>query len=87
VAASSMRRGRNIVRPCRPIPARTISSVMHDETATAVAAAARLRNSMLDERDLERFVEQGFVRIDGAFSRKTAAQGRDPLASYWVRSG
>jgi hypothetical protein len=60
---------------------------MHDETATAVAAAARLRNSMLDERDLERFVEQGFVRIDGAFSRKTAAQGRDPLASYWVRSG
>lgn len=84
MAASSMRRGRNIVRPCRPIPARTISSVMHDETATAVAAAARLRNSMLDERDLERFVEQGFVRIDGSFRRKTAEQGR---AILWRHTG
>ena len=39
---------------------------------------------MLNEDDLERFVEQGFVRIDGAFSRTTAEQGR---AILWRHTG
>jgi len=39
---------------------------------------------MLNESDLEQFVEQGFVRVDGAFSRMTAEQGR---AILWRDTG
>jgi hypothetical protein len=39
---------------------------------------------VLRDSDLERFIEQGFVRIDGAFSRKTAEEGR---AILWRDTG
>ena len=39
---------------------------------------------MLSEGDLERFIEQGFVRIDGAFSHITAEQER---AILWRHTG
>jgi hypothetical protein len=39
---------------------------------------------MLTDADLERFVEDGFVRVEGAFSRATAEQGR---AVLWRETG